>query len=112
MREREKMMTPLPIEPPQRGTRRHVRLLLVASLAAAVLVIGVLVVTSVLLFSRHKTENEPQPTTHPISITLSNCASLPTPLLVDLCTHHQFKDLLQWRKMGDYVLVLERAYID
>jgi hypothetical protein len=31
---------------------------------------------------------------------------------VDLCTHHQFKNLLQWRKMGEYVFVLERAYVD
>ena len=109
------MMTQVPSERPQRGMGRRTRLFLAASLVAAVLVIGVLVVTSVLLFNRQSKGNEPQPTTRPISITLSNCTSLPgtnLPVLVDLCTHHQFKDLLQWRKMGDYVLVLERAYVD
>jgi hypothetical protein len=111
-REREKMMTPLPIDPPQRGKRRHVRLLLAACLVAAALVIGVLVVTSVLLFNGHSKGIESQPGTLPISITPSNCASLSAPVLVDLCTHHQFTDLLQSRKMGEYALVLERAYID
>jgi hypothetical protein len=111
-REREKMMTQVPSEHPQRGMGRRTRLFLTASLAAAVLVIGVLVVTSVLLFNRYRTGNEAQQGTHPISITLSNCASQPMPVLVDLCTHHQLKDLLQWRKMGNYVLVLERAYVD
>lgn len=105
-------MTPLPSEPPQKGGGRHVRLFLTVSLAAAVLVIGVLAAISVLLFNRYRTGNEAQPGTHPISITLSSCASLPWPGLVDLCTHHQFKDLLQRRTMGDYVLVLERAYLD
>ena len=105
-------MTQGPSEPPQRGRGRHVRLLLVASLAVAVLVLGALVVTSVLIFSKHRTGNERQPGTTPISITLSRCSSLPWPVLVDLCTHHQFKDLLQWRTIGGYVFVLERAYVD
>jgi hypothetical protein len=34
------------------------------------------------------------------------------PVLVDLCTHHQLTELLQSRKIGTYVLVLERAYLD
>jgi hypothetical protein len=85
---------------------------LVAASLAAILIIGVLAVISVLLFNRPSKGNEPQPTTHPISITLSRCSSLPWSWQVDLCTHHQFKDLLQWRKMGEYVLVLERAYVD
>lgn len=104
-------MMQVPSEPPQRGRVRHTRLFLAASLAA-ILVIGILVVTSVLLFNKNRTGNEPQPTTHPISITLSSCSSLPWSWQVDLCTHHQFKDLLQWRKMGEYVFVLERAYVD
>lgn len=105
-------MTQVPNEPPQRERGRHTRLFLVASLAAAVLVIGILVVTSALLFNRQNKGNEPQPTTPPISITLSRCSSLPWSWQVDLCTEHQFKDLLQWRKMGKYELVLERAYLD
>ncbi len=105
-------MTQVPSEPPQRGRGRHTRMFLVASLASAVLVIGVLVVTSVLLFNRQSKGNAPQPTTPPISITLSRCSSLPWSWQVDLCTQHQFRDLLQWRRMGKYVLVLERAYID
>lgn len=88
------------------------RLLLAASLAVAVLVIGALVVTSVLIFSKHRTGNEPQPGTTPISITLSSCASQPMPVLVDLCTQHQLTDLLQSRKIDKYVLALERAYLD
>jgi len=104
-------MTQVPSEPPQRGRRRHVRLILAASLAA-ILVIGILAVMSVLLFNRSSKGNAPQPTPHPISITLSRCSSLPWSWQVDLCTHHQFKDLLQWRKMGEYVFVLERAYVD
>ena len=87
------------------------RLFLAASLAA-ILVIGVLVVISVRLFNRSSQGNAPQPTPHPIGITLSRCSSLPWSWQVDLCTHHQFKDLLQGRKMGEYVLVLERAYVD
>src|SRR5712692_1097250 len=104
-------MTPVPSEPPQRGRGRHVRLLVAVSLAA-ILIIGVLAVISILLFNRSGRGNEPQPTTPPISITLSRCSSLPWSWQVDLCTHHQFKDLLQWHKMGDYVFVLERAYLD
>src|SRR6266567_102213 len=110
-REREKRMTQVPSEPPQRGMRRLARLLLTASLAA-ILVIGVLAVISVLLFNRSNQGNAPQPRTPPISITLSHCSSLSWSWQVDLCTHHQFKDLLQWRKMGEYVFVLERAYLD
>ena len=106
------MMTLLLIEPPQGGMRRHTRLFLTVSLAAAILVISVVVVTAVLLFNRSRTANEAQQGTHPISVTLSSCASLPWPVLVNLCTHHQFQDLLQRRTMGDYVLVLERAYVD
>ena len=87
------------------------RLFLTASLAA-ILVIGVLAVISILLFNRSSQGNEPQPRTPPISITLSRCSSLSWSWQVDLCTHHQFKDLLQWCKMGEYVLVLERAYLD
>ena len=88
------------------------RLLRAASLAVAVLVIGALVVTSALLFSRHRVGYEPQPGATPISITLSSCASQPMPVLVDLCTHHQLTDLLQSRKIDRYVLALERAYLD
>ena len=106
------MMTSLPIEPPQRGERRHARLFLAASLAVAVLVIGALVVTAVLLFSRQRVGNEAQPETTPISITLSSCANQPVPVLVGLCTHHQLTDLLQSRKIDKYVLALERAYLD
>src|SRR5947209_3228378 len=101
---REKLMTPLPIEPPQKG-RRNAHLLRAAGLVTAVLLIGVLLVTSVLLLNRHSKGTETQPGTPPISISLSSCASLP--LLVDLCMHHQFKELMQWRKMGNYVLILE-----
>ncbi len=104
-------MTQVPSEPPQRGMRRLARLLLTASLAA-ILVIGVLAVISVLLFNRSNQGNAPQPRTPPISITLSHCSNLSWSWQVDLCTHHQFKDLLQWRKMGEYVFVLERAYLD
>ena len=106
------MMTPLPSEPPQRRKRQHARLFLTASVAGAVLVIGALVVISALLFSRQAVGNKPQPEPTPISITLSSCASQPMPVLVDLCTHHQLTDLLQSRKMGNYVIVLERAYLD
>jgi hypothetical protein len=105
-------MTQVPSEPPQRGRGRHARLLLAASLAVAVLVIGALVVTSALLFSRQRVGNEPQPGVTPISITLSSCASQPMPVLVGLCTQHQLTDLLQSRKIDTYVLVLERAYLD
>jgi hypothetical protein len=110
--EREKMMTQVPSERPQRGMGRRTRLFLAASLVTAVLVIGALGVTSALLISKHNTGNEPQPGATPISITLSSCASQRMPVLVDLCTRHQLTDLLQSRKMGKYVLVLERAYVD
>ncbi len=105
-------MTPIPGEPPQRGMRRHTRLVRATSLAAAMLIIGVLIVVSVLHFNRQGTGNTAPSGTPPISITLSRCASLPRAGLVDLCAHQQFTDLLQWRKMGEYVLVLERAYVD
>jgi hypothetical protein len=105
-------MNQLLVEPPQGGMRRHTRLFPIVSLAAAALVIGVVIVTSVLLINRYTTGHEVQQGTHPISVTLSSCASLPSPVLVDLCTRHQFKDLLQRRTMGDYALVLERAYVD
>jgi hypothetical protein len=105
-------MTQVPGERPRRGMGRRTRMFLVASLAAAVLVIGTLAVASALLFNKHNTGNEPQPGATPISITLSSCASQPMPVLVDLCTRHQLTDLLQSRKIGNYVLVLERAYVD
>jgi hypothetical protein len=111
-REREKTMTQVPSEPPQGGRRRQTRLFLTVSLAAAILIIGVVIVTSVLLFNRYRTANQAHQGTHPIRATLSSCAALPWPVFVDLCTHHQFKDLLQRRTMGDYVLVVERAYLD
>src|SRR5437762_8171545 len=109
--EREKMMTQVPSERPQRGMGRRTRLFLAAGLVAAVLGIGALGVTSALLISKHNTGNEPQSGVTPISITLSSCASQPMPVLVDLCTDHQLTDLLQSRTMGKYVLVLERAYV-
>jgi hypothetical protein len=101
------MMAQAPSEPPQGGNARRARLLL-----AAILVIGLLAVISVLLFNRSSKGNEPQPTPRPISITLSSCADQPMSVLVDLCTHHQLTDLLQSRTMGQYLLVLERAYLD
>jgi hypothetical protein len=104
-------MTQVPSEPPQRGRGCQTHLFLGASLAAAVLVIGI-VVTSVLLLNRSGKGNERQPRTPPISFTLSRCPSLPWSWQVDLCTQHQFTDLLQWRVMGTYELVLERAYLD
>lgn len=105
-------MAQVPSEPPQGGRGPQTCLFLTVSLAAAILIIGVVIVTSVVLFNRYRTANQAHQGTHPISATLSSCASLPRPVLVDLCTHHQFKDLLQRRTMGDYVLVVERAYLD
>ena len=106
------MMVPIPGEFPQKGRWRHARLILAASLAAASLIIGILVVAPLLFFTRQSKGNGPSSGTHPINITLSPCASLPRPALVGLCTQQQLKDLLQQRKMGAYVLVLERGYLD
>ncbi|HEY1352289.1 MAG TPA: hypothetical protein VGF67_21950 [Ktedonobacteraceae bacterium] len=89
--------------------KRHLYL---TTLAAAVLVV-VLLGSFALVLQRQGTKSgSGQPEAPPISSTLSSCASHPLPVLVDLCTHHQLTDLLQSRRMGMYVVVLERAYLD
>lgn len=92
-----------------KGKARHPYL---STLAAAVLV-AVLIGFFALVLQRPGTNaGSRQPEVSPIGHTLSSCASQPMPVWVDLCTHHQFTDLLQSRKMGTYIIELERAYLD
>ncbi|MDQ2904004.1 MAG: hypothetical protein M3Y81_10660 [Chloroflexota bacterium] len=109
----EATRAPTPLLPRHIRMRPHARLLRAVSLVAVLLIIlSFLIGTSVLLLNRSRTAGTVQPTLPVPPMTLSRCADQPMPVLVDLCIRHQFKDILQWGRIGKYIFVLERAYLD
>jgi len=109
----EATRAPTPLLPRHIRMRPHARLLRAVSLVAVLLIIlSFLIGTSALLLNRSHIGGAPQPTLPVPTMTLSRCADQPMPVLVDLCVRHQFKDILQWGRIGKYIFVLERAYLD
>ncbi|MBA2288411.1 MAG: hypothetical protein H0W02_23290 [Ktedonobacteraceae bacterium] len=109
----EATRAPTPLLPRHIRMRPHARLLRTVSLVAVLLIIlSFLIGTSALLLNRSHIGGAPQPTLPVPTMTLSRCASQPMPVLVDLCIHHQLKDILQWGRIGKYIFTLERTYLD